>query len=82
MKDLKDFGITCALIGGVMWLFRQIEDSPQSVGIPIYADGRIVQAWPIPAFLLGMYWTFTGKRSVVGLLMMGGVAFYLFGGAL
>jgi hypothetical protein len=78
MKDLKDFGTTCALIAGVMWLFRQIEDGPASVDIPIYSTQILV----IPVFIVGMYFTFSGKHMVLGLLIMGGVAWYLFGGAM
>jgi hypothetical protein len=79
-KDTKDFLTTCALIVGALWLLRQVEDGPASVAIPIYADARILDAWPIPVFLVGMWLCFSGKHSVVGLVIMGAVAFYLFGG--
>ena len=77
---MKDFLITCGLIVGALWLLRQVEDGPASVAIPIYADERIVQAWPIPVFLGGMWLCFSGKHMVTGIVVMGGVAYFLFGG--
>ena len=79
-KDLKDFLTVCALLGGLGWLLGQIEDGPASVGIPIYADARIVQAWPIPVFIVGMWLCFSGKSMLTGIVIMAGVAWYLFGG--
>ena len=76
MKDLKDFGTTCALIGGVMWLLGQIEDGPKSVDIPIYST----QILALPVFAIGAWMVLANKHSVIGLLLMGGVAYYLFGG--
>ncbi len=71
---MKDLLVSCALIGGALWLLKQVEDGPASVAIP----GFSAQILVVPVFLIGMYFTFTGKHSVIGLLMMGGVAWYLF----
>jgi len=76
MKDLKDFLVTCGLLAGAMWLFRQVENGPASVDIPIYTFQILV----VPVFLVGMYFCFSGKQTVLGIFIMGAVIWYLFGG--
>ncbi len=73
---MKDFLITCGLIVGALWLLRQVEDDPASVQIPIYFTQILV----VPVFLVGMWLCFSGKHMVPGIVIMGAVAFYLFGG--
>ncbi len=76
MKDLKDFLVTSALIAGGMWLFRQTENGPASVDIPVFSFQILV----IPVFLVGMFLCFSGRQTVLGIVVMGAVVWYLFGG--
>ena len=75
-KTMRDFAITIVLIFGAFWLLRRIENGPASVDIPVYTFQILV----VPVFLAGMYFCFSGRQTVLGIFIMGGVILYLFGG--